>query len=159
MQFTSIRAFLHFRKVITVASALNAAVLLTLCKLRMHKIFVTLESMLQRASLDRTAVCPLLLLWLRMCISHPSICLLEVLRTRHMWFLSSHHSSKDILVMNTTSFDSVCSPRGSRITHHVHRVEFQCKQLWICTQTPDLQLDSASTFGYCRLPTGLSALV
>lgn len=96
------------------------------------EIFVTLESTPQRASVDRTAVCPLLLLWLQMCISHTGG---AQNRTHTLRILCSHHSPKDTGVMNNTCFDRVCNPRGSRITHHAHRVECQCKQFWICPQS------------------------
>lgn len=126
---------------ITVASALNFAVLLTLRKNICHT--WKHRELLQTGH----AVCPLLLLWLQMCILGHTVDSLQPSFAQRHWSHEQHMLWQGVLSQGFTH-NASCAQGGVSVQTVVD-----------LSPKPDLQLDSASTFGSCRVPTGFSHLV
>lgn len=109
------------RKMITVASALNFTVLLKYLS-RLKACHRELLQTGQQCVPFCSSGCK--------CASHT----LEVLRTGHTLRIL-RPNTRESWTMHVLTGCGVCNPRGSRVTHHAHRVECQYKQFWICPQS------------------------
>lgn len=123
------------------------------CKLRMYKKnYISHLKAWQRELFQTTlpSVSPLLLLWLQLYVHFThcaSFCVLEAHKCSEqdtICFLLSHHSSKDIQIMNNICFDSVCNPRGAHIRRIMctgwsfsgfvpkpRGIRFRCLIMWV----------------------------